>query len=144
MSSSTRLMLGALVVPTDGVCGLVKSLLIDTSVPRVVRLRLCRWDFGTNLPGLARTGLMPGSRTATGRQTNWWVQALLFEPRLFLWHATSRVARPAATTLAMPGPVHRQATSSVQRPQQGPTWAAPITTARRHGACISWAGPSGR
>ena len=38
MPTTTRLMLGALVVATDGVCGLVKSLLIDPSVPRVVHL----------------------------------------------------------------------------------------------------------
>ena len=38
MSATARLMLGALVVGTDGVCGLVKSLLVDPSVPRIAHL----------------------------------------------------------------------------------------------------------
>jgi hypothetical protein len=36
--TTARLMLGALVLATDGVCGLAKSLLIDRSVPRVLHL----------------------------------------------------------------------------------------------------------
>ena len=38
MPRTIRLMLGALVVARDGVCGLVKSILVDPSVPRVVHL----------------------------------------------------------------------------------------------------------
>jgi hypothetical protein len=38
MHTTARLMLGAMVVATDGLCGLVKTLLVDPSVPRVVHL----------------------------------------------------------------------------------------------------------
>jgi hypothetical protein len=38
MTTSAALMLGALVVATDGVCGIVKSLLVDPSMPRVEHL----------------------------------------------------------------------------------------------------------
>jgi len=38
MPTTIRLTLGALVVATDGVCGLVKSLLVDPTVQRVVHL----------------------------------------------------------------------------------------------------------
>jgi hypothetical protein len=38
MPTTARLMLGAMIVASDGLCGLVKSLLVDPSVPRVVHL----------------------------------------------------------------------------------------------------------